>query len=82
MNMDYFQVIKLLIEDVLVIGEVDDMKINDWMLEYYLDFILLILMYDVEEKFKDFGWVEEKLIKGFKCLKKEVFILFVFYFYV
>ena len=71
MNTDYPQVTKLLIEDVLAIGEVDDMKINDRMLEYYSDSTLLTLMHDAEEKFKDLGWVEEKLTKGFKRLKKE-----------
>lgn len=70
MNTDYPQVTKLLIEDVLAIGEVDDMKINDRMLEYYSDSTLLTLMHDAEEKFKDLGWVEEKLTKGFKRLKK------------
>ena len=77
MNTDYPQVTKLLIEDVLAIGEVDDMKINDRMLEYYSDSTLLTLMHDAEEKFKDLSWVEEKLTKGFKRLKKEVPALFV-----
>lgn len=81
MNTDYPQVTKLLIEDVLAIGEVDDMKINDRMLEYYSDSTLLTLMHDAEEKFKDLGWVEEKLTKGFKRLKKEVPTLFVPHFY-
>ena len=39
------------------------------------------LMHDAEEKFKDLGWVEEKLTKGFKRLKKEVPTLFVPHFY-
>ena len=57
------------------------MKINDRMLEYYSDSTLLTLMHDAEEKFKDLGWVEEKLTKGFKRLKKEVPTLFVPHFY-
>ena len=65
MNTDYPQVTKLLIEDVLAIGEVDDMKINDRMLEYYSDSTLFTLMHDAEEKFKDLSWVEENLTKGF-----------------
>ena len=81
MNTDYPQVTKLLIEDVLAIGEVDDMKINDRMLEYYSDSTLLTLMRDAEEKFKDLGWVEERLTKGFKRLKKEVPALHVPHFY-
>ena len=50
-------------------------------LEYYSDSTLLTLMHDAEEKFKDLGWVEEKLTKGFKRLKKEVPTLFVPHFY-
>ena len=57
------------------------MKINDRMLEYYSDSTLLTLMHDAEEKFKDLSWVEEKLTKGFKRLKKEVPALFVPHFY-
>lgn len=72
MNTDYPQATKLLIEDVLAIGEVDDMKINDQMLDYYSDSTLLALMHDAEEKFKDLSRVEEKLSKGFRQLKKEV----------
>lgn len=81
MNTDYPQVTKLLIEDVLAIGEVDDNRINDRMLEYYSDSTLLILMQDAEEKFKDLNWVEEKLTKGFKRLKKEVPTLPIPHFY-
>lgn len=81
MNTEYPQVTKLLIEDVLAIGEVDDNMINDRMLEYYSDTTLLILMRDAEEKFKDLDWVEEKLTKGFKRLKKEVPALPVPHFY-
>ena len=38
-------------------------------------------VFNAEEKFKDLGWVEEKLTKGFKRLKKEVPALFVPHFY-
>ena len=61
MNTDYPQVTKLLIEDVLAIGEVDDMKINDRMLEYYSDSTLLTLMHDAEEKFKEYLHLPDKL---------------------
>lgn len=81
MNTDYPQVTKLLIEDVLAIGEVDDNMINDRMLEYYSDSTLLILMQDAEEKFKDLSDIEERLTKGFKRLKKEVPSLVVPHFY-
>ena len=53
MNTDFPQATKLLIEDVLAIGEVDDNKINDRLMEYYADTTLLVLIQDAEEKFKD-----------------------------
>lgn len=59
MNTDFPQATKLLIEDVLAIGEVDDNKINDRLMEYYADTTLLVLIQDAEEKFKDMGWIEE-----------------------
>ena len=63
MNTDFPQATKLLIEDVLAIGEVDDNKINDRLMEYYADTTLLVLIQDAEEKFKDMGWIEKKLTK-------------------
>lgn len=72
MNTDFPQATKLLIEDVLAIGEVDDSKINERMSEYYSDSTLLQLMQDAEEKFKDMGWIEKRLGKGFEQLKKEL----------
>ena len=51
MNTDFLQATKLLIEDVLAIGEVDDNKINDRLMEYYADTTLLVLIQDAEEKF-------------------------------
>lgn len=81
MNTDFPQATKLLIEDVLAIGEVDDNKINDRLMEYYADTTLLVLIQDAEEKFKDMGWIEKKLTKGFKQLKKEVPSLPVPHFY-
>ena len=58
MNTDFPQATKLLIEDVLAIGEVDDNKINDRLMEYYADTTLLVLIQDAEEKFKDMGLIE------------------------
>ncbi len=72
MNTDYPQHTKLLIEDVLAIGAVDDERINERMLEYLSDTTLLRLMRDVQEKFNDLSDVEKALTEGFKALKKEV----------
>lgn len=72
MNMEYPQATKLLIEDVLAIGEVDDSKINDRMVDYFRDTTLLTLMYEAEEKFKDITSIENQFTRGFKKLKKEI----------
>lgn len=72
MNTNYPRVTKLLIEDVLALGAVDDNQINDRLLEYYSDSTLLALMEDAETKFKDLGWVEKDLAQGFKRLHREV----------
>ncbi len=81
MNTDYPQHTKLLIEDVLAIGAVDDERINERMQEYLSDTTLLRLMNDVQEKFKDLSDVEQKLAEGFKRLKKEVPALSIPYLY-
>lgn len=72
MKTDFPQATKILIEDVLSIGEVNDVAINERLLEYYSDTTLLALMKDVEGKFFDLSEVEKKLTQGFKRLKKEV----------
>ncbi len=81
MNTDYPQVTSLLIEDVLAMGEVDMEDINDRLCAYFSDSILVHLMEDAEEKFKDVSNLEQNLTKGFKRLKKEVPALFVPHFY-
>ena len=60
MNTDFPQATKLLIEDVLAIGEVDDNKINDRLMEYYADTTLLVLIQDAEETHQRLQAVEER----------------------
>ncbi|WP_294586602.1 gliding motility lipoprotein GldB [uncultured Phocaeicola sp.] len=72
MNIECPRATKLLIEDVLGIGAVDDPDINDRLNAYYSDSILVRLMDDVIEKFKDLTGIEEELTKGFENLKKEI----------
>lgn len=72
MNIDCPQATKLLIEDVLGIGSVAEPDINDRLCAYYSDSLLVRLMDDVQEKFKDLSGIEADLIKGFRNLKREV----------
>lgn len=72
MNIDFPQATKLLIEDVVALGSVDDDKINDRLCEYYSDSSLVNLMFDVEEKYKDLSGLEAELTKSFRKLKKEI----------
>ena len=72
MNMDFPHATKILIEDVLALGSVDDEKINDRLCAYYSDTSLVNLMLDVEDKYKDLGSFEKDLTKGFVYLKKRM----------
>ena len=72
MNTNFPHATKLLIEDVLAIGSVDDEKINDRLCAYYSDTSLVNLMLDVEDKYKDLGSFEKELTKAFVNLKKEL----------
>lgn len=53
MSLDCPRATKILIEDVLMLGTVDEPAINERLCEYYSDTILLRLMQDATEKFKD-----------------------------
>ncbi len=72
MNMDFPNATKILIEDVLVLGTVEGEDINGRLCKYYSDSSLVNLMIDVEEKYKDLSFYEEKLTDVFKKLKKEI----------
>lgn len=72
LTMDYRQQTKLLIEDVLAIGTVEDDTIFQRLKSFYSDTTLLRLLSDVEAKFPKLDLIEEELTKGFQNLKKEV----------
>lgn len=70
--MNYQQPTKILIEDVLSIGQVRDDAISQRLQSYYSDTILIRLLNDVDKKFPNLDAVEKDLNKGFRKLKKEV----------
>lgn len=72
MNTEYPQETKILVEDVLTVGEVDDDRINSLLKAYYADSTIRILMQDALEKFGDMKDIERQLTKGFRRLKKEI----------
>ena len=72
MNIEYRRPTKLLIEDVLAIGQVNDDNILRKLRTYYSDTTLLRLMADVEARYPDLQEVEKGLTKGFRELQKEV----------
>lgn len=72
MNTEYRQPTKLLIEDVLAIGQVSDDYILHKLRAYYSDTTLLRLITDVEARYPDLDDVEKRLTKGFRGLQKEI----------
>lgn len=72
MNTESMQETKILIEDVLSIGRVNDDNIHQKLKEFYSDTTLLQLMADVEAKYEDIGKIEKQINKGFARLTKEV----------
>lgn len=72
MNIEQRRPTKLLIEDVLAIGQVNDDNILRKLRTYYSDTTLLRLIDDVQARYPDLQEVEKGLTKGFRALQKEV----------
>lgn len=72
MNLDFPRATKLLIEDILVLGRVNDPEINEHLCAYYSDSVLVHLMEDALAKYEDMSFIEKGLAKGFKALRKEI----------
>lgn len=71
MNTEFSQETRLLIEEVLDLGSVDMVDMNDRLCAYFSDSILVHLMEDAGEKFKDVSSLEQRLTQGFSNLKKK-----------
>lgn len=72
MNTEYAVETKLLIEDILGLGQVNDNNINGRLKAYFSDPTLQALMKDALVKYDDMEEVEKGLTYGFKKLKEEV----------
>ena len=70
MNLEYALPTKLLIEDVLAIGQVSDDHIFQRLKTFYSDTTLVRLIEDVEAKYPELESVEKNLTKGFGKLKR------------
>lgn len=72
MNTEYAAQTKLLVENVLGLGQVNDNNINGKLKSFFSDTTLHKLMEDALAKYKDMSGIEEQLTHGFKELKKEI----------
>ena len=72
MKMESPQATKILIEDVLGLGTVNSPKINERIRDYYKDTVLMQVMTDVRDKYKDLTSLEEDFTKAFKRLEKDL----------
>lgn len=72
MSTEWAHATRLLIEDVLELGSVDQPDINGRMCAYFSDSVLVRLMEDADSVFRDMSPIEKELDEGFKGLEKEV----------
>lgn len=72
MKSDYYQMTKMLVEDILEIGSIADDDIQVKFRKYYSDTLLLKLNEDVENKFEDLTLIERDLGKAFASLHEHL----------
>ena len=63
---------RILLEDIIGLGEVDDERIYERMKTFFSDTVILSLMRDASVKFKDMHGLERQFTEGFHRLKEEV----------
>lgn len=71
MNTEYPQQTKLLIEDVLELGEVDDPNVERELRQYYLDSTVQVLLDEVHHQYADISDLERDFTRVFEALKKQ-----------
>ena len=72
MNTSYPRQTRMLIEDMLRIGKVDDPDINVKFLHFFQDSTLQTLLNDVQERYADLDDISEELSEAFNRLKEEL----------
>ena len=72
MKIESPQATRILIEDVLGLGTVNAPKVNERLRDYYKDTVLIQVMTDVRDRFKDISELEKEFTKVFERLKKEI----------
>lgn len=65
---EYWDMTKILVEDILEIGDINDSDINTKFKDYFRDSLLTKLNDDVEEKFNDISFLEKDLSKAFSSM--------------
>ena len=70
LNTDYPRETRILIEDVLQLGEISDPEINSKFLNYYQDTLLQRIISDVEFQYAEMDDVNSQLTKAFKRLRE------------
>lgn len=72
MNTDYPTETRMLIEDILKLGSVNDREIHKSLLTYYQDSTLQTIMRDVEAEFSDMTDINEELRRAFRRMKEDL----------
>ena len=70
MRTEYPQETRALIEDVLVLGDIDEVGINSKLLKFYQDTLLQRVIADIEEQYSDFSDINSELSSAFKRMQK------------
>lgn len=70
MHTEYPQATRLLIEDVLTLGKVQEPRIEQKLRNFYLDSTMQVLLEDVHREYTDLSGEEKELNRVFRQLKK------------
>ena len=70
MRTEYPQETRALIEDVLELGDIDEVGINSKLLKFYQDTLLQHVIADIEEQYSDFSDINSELSSAFKRMQK------------
>ena len=72
LNTDYPMQTRLLLENVLLIGKVNDPDINNKFLHFFQDSVLQAMLVDVQRQYADVDDLNEELTAAFRRLKAEL----------